>query len=243
MISALRFLLPLLFLLAAPAPHAREPHAHEPPPSAAAFATAAATATTLPPLAARYQFQTGKRNSDWYLIRNDNRIVIFDAASGQAKLWEKDARGEIEFSRVFAADRRVVEYAPGEIKARGAVPDWNALASIVGSRDLAGLRKTGERKVLGRNATVLSGKTASGKLQVWWLANERLPAMVQHGQGDKAVRLVLRELRPQPAREWNWAEPETLATYARLDAADLGDMEYDPFVRKVLQLDGHSHSH
>jgi len=65
--------------------------------------------------------------------------------------------------------------------------------------------------------------------------------MVQHGQGDKAVRLVLRELRQQPAREWNWAEPETLAAYARLDAADLGDMEYDPFVQKVLHQDGHGH--
>lgn len=242
MISAPRFLLPSLFLLAVSTPHAGEPHAHEPRPSAAAIATVT-TATALPPLAARYQFQTGKRNSDWYLIRDDNRIVIYDAVSGQAKLWEKDARGEIEFSRVFAADRRVVEYAPGEIRARGPVPDWNALASIIGPRDLAALRKTGERKVLGRNATVLSGKTAGGKLQVWWLANERLPAMVQHGQGDKAVRLVLRELRPQPASEWNWAAPETLATYARLDAADLGDMEYDPFVRKVLHLDGHSHSH
>jgi len=226
----------LLLLLAG------SPHAHEPQtlPSAA---TAATAATALPPLAARYQFQTGKRNSDWYLIREANRIVIYDAASGQAKLWEKDVRGDIEFSRIFTADRRLVEYAPGEIKARGPVPDWNALASIVGPRELAGLRKTGERKVLGRNAAVLSGNTAGGKLQVWWLAQERLPAMVQHGQGSKAVRLVLRELRSQPASEWNWAEPETLAAYARLDAADLGDMEYDPFVQKVLHLDGHSHSH
>lgn len=241
MISALRFLLPSLFLLAAPASHALESHDHES--KLAPSATSAAPATALPPLAARYRFQAGKRNSDWYLIRDANRIVIFDAASGQAKLWERDARGEIEFSRIFTADRRVVEYAPGEIKARGPVPDWNALASIVGPRELAGMQKTGERKVLGRNATVLSGKTAGGQLQVWWLANERLPAMVRHGQGDKAVRLVLRELRPQPAREWNWAEAETVAAYARLDAADLGDMEYDPFVRKVLHLDGHSHGH
>lgn len=226
----------LLSLLAAPL------HAHEPQ-QAPSAATPAAAASSMPPLAARYQFQAGKHNSDWYLIRDANRIVIYDAANGQAKLWEKDARGEIEFSRIFTADRRLVEYAPGEIKARGPLPDWNALASIVSPRELAGLRKTGERTVLGRNAAVLTGNTAGGKLQVWWLARERLPAMVQHGQGDKAVRLVLRELRPQPAREWNWAAPETLASYARLDAADLGDMEYDPFVRKVLHLDGHSHSH
>ncbi|MFH1869392.1 MAG: hypothetical protein ABIG36_02000 [Pseudomonadota bacterium] len=199
------FVLALPLLLAVPPLHAHEPAVT---PSAAVATTAA---TALPPLAARYQFQVGKRNSDWYLIREANRIVIFDAASGQAKLWEKDARGEIEFSRIFTADRRLVEYAPGEVKARGPVPDWNALASIVGPRDLAGLRKIGERKLLGRNASVLTGKAAGAKLQVWWLAQERLPAMLQHGQGSKAVRLVLRELRERPAGDWNWAEPETLA--------------------------------
>lgn len=221
-------------------------HAHEPAqtPSAAVATTDNTTAATaLPPLAARYQFQVGSRKSDWYLIRAANRIVIYDGASSQAKLWEKDARGEIEFSRIFTADRRLVEYAPGEVKARGPVPDWNALASIVGPRDLAALRKIGERKVLGRNTSILTGTVAGAKLQVWWLASERLPAMVQHGQGSKAVRLVLRELRARPASDWNWAEPETLAAYSRLDAADLGDMEYDPFVQKVLHLDGHSHDH
>ena len=223
------FRLSLLFLLAASPLYAREPPAAPP-----------ATAT-LPSQAARYQFQVGNRSSDWYLIRDARRIVIYDAASGQAKIWEKDARGEIEFSRVFAADRRVVEYAPGEVKARGPVPDWNALASIVAPSDLAKLRKVGERKVLGRNATILAGKAAGTKVQVWWLPQEGLPAMLQQGQGSKAVRLVLRELRPQPASEWNWAEPATLAAYTRLDAADLGDMEYDPFVRKVLHLDGHNH--
>lgn len=229
--------LALPLLLAVPPLHAHEPAAT---PSAAVAAT---TTTALPSLAARYQFQVGKRKSDWYLIRSANRIVIYDGASGQAKLWEKDARGEIEFSRIFTADRRLVEYAPGEVKARGAVPDWNALASIVGSRDLAGLRKIGERKLLGRNTSILTGTVAGARLQVWWLAPERLPAMLQHGQGSKAVRLVLRELRERPAGDWNWAEPETLAAYSRLDAADLGDMEYDPFVQKVLHLDGHSHSH
>lgn len=233
MSSTSRLALSLLFLLGAP------PLLANPPPAM----PAAAASETLPQLAARYQAQVGKRSSDWYLIREANRIVIYDTASGQAKVWEKDARGEVEFSRVFAADRRVVEYAPGEIKARGPVPDWNALASILTPRDLAKLRQVGQRKVLGRNATILTGTAGGSKVQVWWLPQERLPAMLQQGHGSKAVRLVLRELRPQAAGEWNWAEPATLATYARLDAADLGDMEYDPFVQKVLRLDGHSHGH
>lgn len=229
-----RCVLSLLFLLAAPPLCAHQPPAAPP---------AAAESAALPPLAARYQLQIGKQRSDWYLIRQAKRIVIYDAANGQAKLWEKNGDGEIEFSRVFAAERRVVEYASGEIKARGPVPDWNALASVIGPRDLAGLHQTGERKVLGQRATVLSGQAAGAALQVWWLARERLPAMVQHGQGAKAVRLVLRELRQEAPREWNWAEPATLASYAQLDAADLGDMEYDPFVQKVLHQDGHSHGH
>jgi hypothetical protein len=231
--STSRLALSLLFLLGAP------PLLANPLPAA----STAAASETPPPLAARYQAQAGKRVSDWYLLRDANRVVIYDAASGQAKIWEKDARGEVEFSRVFTADRRVVEYAPGEVKARGPVPDWNSIASILAPRDLAKLRKAGERKVLGRTATILTGTADGSKVQVWWLPQERLPAMVQQGQGSKAVRLVLRELRPQAASEWNWAEPATLAAYARLDAADLGDMEYDPFVQKVLRLDGHSHGH
>lgn len=62
---------------------------------------------------------------------------------------------------------------------------------------------------------------------------------------QSSYSLVLRELRPAAAAGWPRVDAAATADFEIIDGSDLGDREYDPFVRKVLSMDagGHRHAH
>ena len=133
--------------------------------------------TALPSLAAR--LNSGRQaQGDWYLIAQPIASLIYDGASGQAKLWEKMPAAN-QFNRIFTADRQLVEYAPVRSR-RGAVPDWNALASIVGSRAIWPACGISERNCSAQHRH-LTG-TVAGARPGLVAGAERLPAMLQHGR-------------------------------------------------------------
>jgi hypothetical protein len=219
-------------------------HHHTADHAQAPVAELRAGATVSPPaLFARYELSTGARGIDWYLTRADARIETFNAASRQAEIWERVPTGGIEYRRIFLGDRRIVEYTPGELKSRRAEPDWSALASLVAPAKIAGLRKAGERTVLGRRAVILEGKIDGAQTRLWWLPEAQLPARLERGQGKRLVRINLRELHDRPPAGWPLMNEAHLSDFALIDAADFGDMEYDAFVQKVMSQDGHAHGH
>lgn len=200
-------------------------------------------AAMAPALAARYEWRAGARGGDWYLTREAARIETFNAASRQAEVWERAPDGGIEYRRIFLDDRKIVEYAPGELKSRHAEPEWAALASLIAPYKIAGLRKSGERTVLGRRALVLEGKIDGVWTRLWWLPDAQLPARLERGQGKRLVRISLRELHERAPANWPLMNEARLSGFGLIDVADFGDMEYDPFVRKVLLQDGREHAH
>lgn len=204
---------------------------------------AAAAMVSIPPLAARFKLHTADRDTDWFMIREPRRIATFNAGSRQGEVWTRDEQGRIEYTRVFADDRKAIDYTSGQMETLNMAPDWARLASIISPETIAQLRKTGERKMLGRRVLVLEGKVEGAPLRLWWLPQMQLPARLEWGHGNAATRLVLQEIHKQTPIDWNWTDESVLDTYAKLDATDLGDMEYDPFVQKVLRQDGHHHSH
>lgn len=90
---------------------------------------------------------------------------------------------------------------------------------------------------------VLEGRIDGAPARLWWLPGERLPALLEHGRGGTLVRLRLRELHAVPPASWPGMTETRLSGFGTIDAADFGDMEYDPFVRKVMRQDGHVHAH
>ena len=203
----------------------------------------AAATTSMPSLAARFELHTVGRGADWFMIREPQRIVTFNAGSRQGEVWARDAQGRIEYTRVFAEDRKILDYTDGQLKTLHMEPNWAQLTSILSPEAVAKLRKTGERKVMGQRALILEGNIDGVRTSLWWLPELQIPARLERGRGRTATRLVLREIHEQAPAAWNWVDESVLDTYAKLDATDLGDMEYDPFVQKVMRQDGHHHGH
>lgn len=231
------FLLSILSIAAIAANH-NHPDSEPQKPVPNALATA-----SMPPLAARYELHTAGRGADWFMIREPQRIATFNAGSRQGEVWGRDGQGRIEYTRVFAEDRKILDYTDGQLKTLHMMPDWAQLASILSPETVAKLHKTGERKVMGQRALILEGNIDGVRTRLWWLPALQLPARLERGHGKTATRLVLREIREKAPAAWNWADESILGAYDQLDATDLGDMEYDPFVRKVMQQDGHHHGH
>lgn len=217
---------------------AHEGHAHVAPPVSASVAAA-----TLPPLAARYELKVNQTAGDWYLWRDANNIETATPATGQSTLWERTPANEYSYRRVFHNDKRVVEYSPGEIKTRNATPDWAKLASVISPQLLDELKRSGRKTAFGQSAVRYTGSVGGQKIDLWWLEQAQLPARLQMSSKGQQMTMVLKDLFAKSPAGWPRVDEDKIAAYGLIDAADLGDMESDPFVARLMQQDGHGHTH
>lgn len=226
---------------------------------AISFPLAAATpeaSEAIPPLAAQYRetTQSGgqiKMTRDWYLLRRADRIAT--AGDDRAEIWQRDARGDISLVRVFHGDRKLIEYTGGELRTQQRYPDWTRLGSVFDPRRIPAMKPVGKQNYLGRPATRYRQRHDGVITEVIWLNQESLAASIVRRRGGVSTTLAIKELRDSPAPAWPVArldgsiQIDGIEDYARIDGADLGDMESDPFVKRIMgdaeEHGGHAHSH
>lgn len=198
------------------------------------------------PLAAHYRetrrvADARTESAEWYFTRQENHVE--SARGDYAEVWQRDERGELTLTRVFHRGRKLIQYTPGELRTQGRQQDWSALNSIIDPRQVAALKQVGTVSVLGRPASRYTGKINGERIEVTWLTKEALAAKVVRAGRDGSVSLELKELRSSPDSRWPQTSLARADRYAFLDGADLGDMEYDPFVQRVLGVDGGHGAH
>jgi hypothetical protein len=219
--------------------------------SAAAYAPQTAAPKTAvtwregPPVAARFGMSISRDGSrpviqgqgDWYLLRDPQRIERVRPDVGLAEVWERDDRGEVSLKRVFSNDSRIVEYVPGELRARQMDVPWESLGSVVDPRFFASLKRTRTVNTRYGRASVLRGSIEGERIEIWWLDALALPARVIKQQQNSRVTINLKTLHFTTPE--NWPRPDMMEgrIFETMDVADLGDRHYDPFVHKVESLD------
>lgn len=180
------------------------------------------------------------RRSTWTFVRAEDRIALFKSGTGE--VWTRDAAGRIALERVFDTERTVVAYSPGELATLGVSVDWSALGRLVDPQELRLLvlvarsgQGRGERLRL-QHPRRIDGQSV---LLVEWLPALQLPARIVRRQADGGVlRIELAQHTPAPPAVL--LDAERTQDYARIDAADFGDMESDPVVRKAEAIDQRS---
>ncbi|MDH4274411.1 MAG: hypothetical protein OEW08_05185 [Gammaproteobacteria bacterium] len=198
--------------------------------------------TPFPPLAAHYtEILKSKNNpsvsSDWYLVRRPGQVET--SRDHYSEVWQRDTRGELTLTRVFHQDRKLIHYTAGELRTQHREKDWDALNGVVAKMELNKLKRIADTVYQGRPATRYAGHFGDEKIDVLWLNKESLAAKYVHTYNDRRVTLELKDLQAHPIAAWPQANPKKIEPYDYIDGADLGDMEYDPFVRRVLASDGH----
>jgi hypothetical protein len=181
----------------------------------------------LPPLVARYkvQLQTpsqGMQTQVWQLERSDTRIA-WTKAQGLEDIWQRDASG-IRLTRVMRRQRHLIDYSAGELRTLEVDVDWRELACLFAEQDLAHLAQQAGKP--GR----YQGRAGREQVQIDWDATARLPIrLVRTGPAGR-VQFDRVAMHTQLPAAWPAAGDRT-EDFTRLDAADFGDMAYNPVVQ------------
>jgi hypothetical protein len=170
----------------------------------------------------------------WYFFRSAQRIAMLKGDIDE--VWHRDAHGRVSFERVFHTDRQAVDYSTGELATLGVQADWAALAGLVDVRELAALKLVSRSGSGARQTLRLQGQLHGDRILVDWLPALQLPARID--RQNKAGRTRLTLLQHASTAPASWPQPgQRSADYLRFDAADFGDMDHQPVVRKSEAMD------
>ncbi len=181
-------------------------------------------------------------NTAWFFWRSPGMIQTLDADGDHGEIWEQTANGSIQYRKLYHADKTAVEFMPADNATNNVHFDWAKLSSMLSQQELSVLKPVMKTTVLGRSAELREGKTEGESVMVLWLTNENLPASIIRKDKKGIVELRLVEVGPLSDVHRKPIAVEDIANYRQIDAADFGDMENDPFVKKVLAEEGH-HGH
>jgi hypothetical protein len=180
-------------------------------------------------------------NNDWFFWRTPNMIQTQDADGDHGELWQKTDNGSIQYRKLYHTDKTAVEYMPADMPTNNMSFDWLKLSTMLSQQELDALKAVKKTKVLGHNAELRKGKVGEQNLEVIWLLDENLPAQIVRKDKSGSVELKLVEITPLSTANKKPVSIEDINNYRQIDAVDFGDMENDPFVKKVMQAEGHHH--
>lgn len=171
----------------------------------------------------------------WTLARTDTKVVVQESLRGTEERWQRDEAGRIWYSRVFHGQKRVLEFSPAYFKRMGS-SKWEQIASVIDPAALESLHVAPKQEALGRVAEVYRGKVNEQEIEIWWLEQERLPALVskRDRSGTQTMRLVTLSTMQGDVLDRGNAD---LPGYDILDFADIGDRHHDPFIEDLMHED------
>jgi hypothetical protein len=188
--------------------------------------------------------ENGSSSSDWHFVREKNRTESRDSASQQGEIWERDSQGRLFLTHVFFAEQAALDYSPGDLNASGRLPAWEAAWSIIDptllGKELKLIKKTTDGNGIAEE--IYQGKWAGNETEIHWLPGLRLPTYVKKQAADGQQTLTIMNCWPIDKAAIQPTNESTLSAYRHIDYSDLGDMETDPLVQKIVALSG-GHSH
>ncbi|MGZ8217425.1 hypothetical protein [Methylomagnum sp.] len=204
----------------------------------------------LTPIAAEYETVITDPDGDahrhikrWRFWRDADLVETRSLDTDEGEIWRRSVKGLIFYERIYHRDRKVVESNPDDLRALHREPQWHRVALLLDPSLLnAQLVFQGRESLAGRPALRYVGVAEGVEYEVWWLEHENIPGLIRQRSPEREIAVTLRETYPLNRAPW---PHDTSRDYASLDYADLGDMESDPFVKRILHGAefGHSHEH
>jgi hypothetical protein len=170
----------------------------------------------------------------WTLSRRADRITFIKGAIEE--IWTRDAHGGIGLSRIFRSDKAIVDYSPGELKTLGMQPRWETLGTLFDEAAIRMLMPRGVSTVAGREVYRFTGKLGAEQVDLAWDAKARLPVRLLRNGPTGRVSFELQATHEVAPSTWPIAGAGS-DSFERIDAADFGDMESNPMVRKAYAYD------
>ena len=192
---------------------------------------------TLPALAAQFRVTLARpgrpvQQQTWQLTRDDTLITWLKGPATEER-WHRDRSG-IRLERVMRNDRHVIEYSAGELRTLEVAVDWPTLGSLFPAASLA-LLKPGAPLRAGQPQRWV-GRIGAEQIDLLWDPLKQLPIWLARKGPNGRVLFKRVALHPNAPPGWPRAGADT-DDFQRLDAADFGDMAYNPVVRRARAED------
>lgn len=182
--------------------------------------------------------------SDWYFWRQDQRTESKDDLSNQGEIWERNAKGQLFYTRIFFTEQVALEFTPGDLAATGTTSSWPTLYSLVNPANLGKeLALTSKEQVNGLAVEHYQGVLNGIATEVAWLPKLLLPARISRKEAQGLFALTLSDCGDPSRFAVKPMDQTRLNQLRRLDYTDLGDMESDPLVHHLEELMGQQHEH
>lgn len=198
----------------------------------------------LPPLAAEFVTTISGDDStvnSARIVRTASTVEWIYLTSNTSELWTKTSNDLWFYSKVFHADRQVIEYSPVDINLLGIQQQWQQLAinpdilhAAISTKPAADFR--------GWQSVIYTGEVEGITYEVLWLPQLSIAARVIAKQGKQKTVTEIRTLYVNQRAPFTFSD---ITHYRTIEYTDLGDMERDSFVMKIQHelLDHHGHLH
>ncbi len=180
-----------------------------------------------------------KKSNTLKIYRKDGLVAHLYPERNYSEVWNQVRDGKVRPVRYFDADKRAIEYAPGDINKGKGDSDWLSKYQLIDLDSVPGLKKVSESgEGCGRVATYKS-ETDAGVTQIEWLPVLRLVKNFSFdGKNLHNEWQMLEQITDDKEIAEVFASREA---YISTDYADIGDNETDPFFRKLINLGFISH--
>jgi hypothetical protein len=199
----------------------------------------------VPAVAAQYRTEVrehGKtvHTTDWRIWREAERVERENLQEQTGEIWQRDG-ASLFHTQLYHADKRGIEYQPGDLRMSGLTSRWSQHAWIVNPDLLRHLNVESSREKDGMTLRRYKGIYGDAQWDITLRLDAMLPQRIERKQGARIERIELRELHALAQAPW---QPTSSRDYGCIDFADLGDHERDPFVIRLQSLGAaHAHSH
>ncbi|MGH8025141.1 MAG: hypothetical protein ACREO0_00295 [Pseudoxanthomonas sp.] len=191
---------------------------------------------------ADYRIRDARGEHSLVLVREDARVE-YRMEGEPPRVWRQTPDG-VELLELYPADSRMIAYAPGDLRTLNRLPDWSQLTGMVDPVLRTRLAAAGGAEAFAQPVIRYRGADAQSQpVELDWLNDAGLPFRYCAGKHCDGKRhpatdaIHLQDLKRIPAEN----AFTSLEGLLEIDYADLGDMESDAFVRKLMSASQAAH--
>ena len=190
-----------------------------------------------PALAAQFQVTLARpgrppQQQTWQLSRS-GALITWHKGPATEELWHRDRSG-IRLERVLRSERHVITYSAGELRTLEVAVDWATLGSLFPATNLALLKP--QAPLRASQPQHWAGRIGAEQVDLLWDPVALLPIRLARKGRNGRVLFKRVALHASAPADWPRAGAGT-EDFQRLDAADFGDMDYNPVVRRARAED------
>lgn len=197
------------------------------------------TACITQPLMAKYhEKQTradGKKiERDITLTRQGHSVAIHYSDANITDLWTKLKSGRMILTRYFNKHERGISYEPNEMPKEMRKNTWDDKFQLLHQEAIDAMTLKSTTKEACAQVQTRTSKNKHNQVKLQWLPKQRLIAEYTANISGNQTSLVLESVDHNPRHIKQYFA--ILEGFDTTDYADIGDMESDPFLSKMINL-------